>query len=206
MLLQITHKNIYIPGYPYGYATHLNCTWILKPEQIGYHATFLFLEIDLEDSTNCLSDYVTVSSSKDLSVYKILNKTCQAVPNTILQMHGKPYLKLNFVSDYYNNRTGFIGVAKALCGAPMTGPSGIITVVREISCEWSINVRRGRTIKFEFLEIDIPAHGTECRSYVLLRNGESLESPFLGQGKYCGTTIPSIPKTSSNRALVGNYL
>lgn len=67
-----------------------------------------------------------------------------------------------------------------------------------------ITVRRGRTIKFEFLQFDVPAYvNTECRSYVLFKNGASMESPFLGQGKYCGTSIPTVEKTSSNRAVVG---
>lgn len=160
------------------------------------------MEIDLEDTYNCLSDYVKVSSSKDLSEYKVLNQTCQVIPNTILQVHGNPYLKLNFISDYYTNRTGFIGMGKSICGSPMFGPSGVITVDKESNCEWEITVRRGRTIKFEFLKFEIPKHGTECRSYLLMKNGASFESPFLGQGKFCGTTIPTVEKTSSNRAFI----
>lgn len=135
-LNNVTSVNISSPGYPYGYATNLNCTWTLKPDQIGYHAVFLFLEIDLEDSANCLSDYVKVSSSNDLSNFKLLNKTCQVIPNTILQIHGNPYLRVNFITDYYQNRTGFLGVAKSQCGSPMSGPSGVITVTKESSCEW----------------------------------------------------------------------
>ncbi|KAG4066297.1 hypothetical protein HA402_000521 [Bradysia odoriphaga] len=202
-LNNVTAVNISSPGYPYGYDANNNCTWTLKPEQAGYHAVFQFLEIDLEDSFNCLSDYVKVSSSSDLSTYKMLNRTCQETPNVILQLHGNPFLQVNFISDYYANRTGFLGLAKAQCGAPMTGPSGVITVHREFNCEWSITVRRGRTIKFAFLHFDIPTNGnSECRSYVILKNGASMESPFLGQGKFCGTTTPTVDKTSSNRALV----
>lgn len=135
-LNNITAVNISSPGYPSGYDTNLNCTWILKPEQTGYHASFLLQEIDLEDSVDCLSDYVKISSSSDLSNYKLLNRTCQQIPNVILQMHGNPYLQVNFISDYYANRTGFLAVARAQCGAPMTGPSGVITVYSEFNCEW----------------------------------------------------------------------
>lgn len=135
-LTNITSVNISSPGYPFGYAANLNCTWILKPDQVGYHATVIFYELDLEDSVNCLSDYVQVSSSTDLSNYKVLNKTCQITPNKVLQMHGDPYLKMNFISDYYNNRTGFHIAARSVCGAPLTGPSGVITVTREVNCEW----------------------------------------------------------------------
>lgn len=71
----------------------------------------------------------------------------------------------------------------------------------------SITVRRGRTIKFEFLHFNIPRSvDSECRSYVILKNGLNMESPFLGQGKFCGTTIPTVDKTSSNRALVGKEI
>lgn len=131
-----TNTNISSPGYPYGYDTNLNCTWILKPDQIGYHAMFLFLEIDLEDTVNCLSDYVKVSSSNDLSNYNVLNKTCQRLPAMTLPIHGNPYLQVNFITDYYSNRTGFVAIAKAVCGAPMTASSGVITVTKELQCEW----------------------------------------------------------------------
>ncbi|KAJ6633725.1 Cubilin like, partial [Pseudolycoriella hygida] len=196
--------NITSPGFPYGYATNLNCTWILKPEEVGRHAVFLFDEIDLEDTVNCLGDYVKIYSSNDLSNYKLLNTTCQVTPNEILQLYGDPYLKVNFVSDYYTNRTGFSGIAKSACGSPMNGPSGIIkATTKDTNCEWSITVRRGRTIKFEFLNLAVPdAANGDCRSYVLLKNGESMESPFLGQGKFCGTTIPTVENTFSNRAYV----
>lgn len=132
----VTSVNISSPGYPYGYGTNLNCTWTFKPEQTGYHASLVLLENDLEDQPNCLGDYVKVSSSSDLSTYNLLNKTCQVIPNVVVQMHGNPYLQVNFVSDYYGNRTGFLGTARALCGAPMTGPSGVIKVYRESNCEW----------------------------------------------------------------------
>ncbi|KAJ6642437.1 Cubilin like [Pseudolycoriella hygida] len=105
--------NITSPGFPYGYATDLNCMWILKPEEVGRHAVFLFDEIDLEDTVNCLGDYVKIYSSNDLSNYKLLNTTCQVTPNEILQLYGDPYLKIHFVSDYYTNRTGFSGIAKS---------------------------------------------------------------------------------------------
>lgn len=135
-LNNISGINITSPGYPYGYAPNLNCTWTLKPDQAGYHASIIFLEIDLEDTFNCLSDYVEVSSSQDLSTYKVLNKTCQVIPNKLMQIHGDPYLRMNFISDYYSNRTGFMASAKIQCGSPMSGPAGVITVTRESYCEW----------------------------------------------------------------------
>lgn len=135
-LNNVTAVNISSPGYPNGYDVNLNCTWILKPDQPGYHASMYFYEIDLESTASCLSDYLEVSSSSDLSNYKLLNRTCQVVPNIVLQVNGDPYLKINFISDYYNNRTGFLSTARSVCGSPMTGPSGVITVVREASCEW----------------------------------------------------------------------
>lgn len=132
----MTTINISSPGYPDGYAANLNCTWTIKPDQTGYHASIIIYEIDLEDSVNCLSDYVEVSSSSDLSNYKVLNKSCHVIANRIMQLNGNPYLRLNFISDYFYNRTGFLASARAACGSPMTGPSGVITVVREAYCEW----------------------------------------------------------------------
>ncbi|KAJ6643392.1 Cubilin like [Pseudolycoriella hygida] len=199
-----SHVNINSPGFPYGYAANLNCTWILKPISVDRHVVFLFEEIDLEDTANCLSDYVKVYTSNDLSNYKLLNTTCKIIPHSVPEIHGNPYLKINFVSDYYTNRTGFLGVATAVSGSPMNGPSGVIKASSlDSSSAWSITVRRGRTIKFEFLKFDFPdTPSTHCRSYVSLKNGGSLESPYLGRIKYCGIAIPTLENTSSNRAYV----
>lgn len=42
----------------------------------------------------------------------------------------------------------------------------------------------------------------------MIRNGGTTMSPFLGVGKYCGRTIPTVPDSSSNEVyiqFVGSY-
>lgn len=37
---------------------------------------------------------------------------------------------------------------------------------------------------------------------IQLKNGESPESPLLGDGKYCGTTVPETLMTTGNKLFV----
>ena len=32
-----------------------------------------------------------------------------------------------------------------------------------------------------------------------LRNGDQVDSPYLGSGRFCGSTLPTLPDTSSHR-------
>lgn len=38
--------------------------------------------------------------------------------------------------------------------------------------------------------------------YLQLRNGANEESPFLGSGRYCGTTVPANLETNGNHLFV----
>lgn len=204
--------NISSPGYPYGYGTLVNCQWTLVPAMPGYHVSLFFLTINLEDSAECLSDYVKVSSSKDMALYKAETKLCNANFSSQTKYHGTPYLKLEFISDWYNNGTGFNSVVRLECGGDLTLPTGTIdkdmaqNEPPDTMCEWSVILRPGRTIKITFNQLNMrkDANG-HCDSYIMLRNGHNKESPYLGAGQYCGNTIPEVPNTIGNHLFVQFY-
>ena len=94
----------------------------------------------------------------------------------------------------------------------MTDPEGVIEYNAKYSflpyrlmnnCMWNITVRQGRTIKFEFIELNISNDSSLGTSTVTIRNGIDDSSPLLGEGQFQGSQIPKdIPVTSSNRAFV----
>lgn len=204
--------NISSPGFPYGYEALSNCQWTLVPDMPGFHVSVFFLTVNLEDNAECLSDYVKLSSSKDLATFKPEVKLCNANFSSQTKYRGTPYLKLEFISDWYNNGTGFNSVVRLECGGDLTLPTGTISKdmarneAPDTMCEWSVIVRPGRNIKvtFEQMNMQKDTNG-HCDSYIMLRNGHNKESPYLGAGQYCGNEILEVPNTIGNHLFVQFY-
>lgn len=204
------------PGWPNGYDGGLKCTWTFLPGAVGYHVALIFATIDLEITPNCLADFVTVGSSNSMQNFNKSERMCNL--NSVSRRdhyHGIPNLQLNFQSDYGENRSGFESIVLLNCGGVLDSSSGNINynmTTRPLNasnfwfneiCTYNIKVRIGRTIKFNFEQMDLEksTDGT-CTNYLLIRNGPNEESPFLGQGKFCGRGHIEIPNTSSNQAMV----
>lgn len=202
------------PGYPSGYDGGLSCTWSFVPAKMGYHVDISFKSLDLEAAENCLPDAVMVGSGADLDhTFEMGPRWCNI--NQITRrnrFHGAPILRVKLETDYVYNRTGFEADVLLDCGGVLEGSEGRITNQMTISertqywmndtCTWSVKVKPGRTIQFNFEQLNL-VHDEDgsCISYIIIRNGIHDDSPFLGSGKYCANT-PSIPPTSSNRAIV----
>lgn len=204
--------NITSPGYPFGYDSGLSCTWTIMSTLPSFHPIVVFKDIDLEDISGCLGDYVAISADRDDGSWKELDKVCALDIRERKTFDGTPNLMLKFKTDYGINRTGFHAYTVLECGGKMTESEGLIEYntsqlfrgFRTLNdCMWNITVRRGKTIQFEFLDIDIHNTSNTCNNaYVTIRNGIDDASPYLGEGQYCGRTPPKVPPTSSNRAFV----
>lgn len=197
------------PGFPNGYKPLLNCEWVVKSNTSVLRPTVHLLTVDLDDQFGCFADYLEVFTSKDMVKWNQAFKGCKLEPNQARQIAGDPYLKVTFNSDAFGNKTGISGVFIGKCGGEFTDASGVIDssmfmeTNTENECKWKIHVQRGRKIKFRFTRMALPKNAQGgCVSYVMLSNGEDEESPILGVGKYCGTEIPDVPLTTSNRAFV----
>ncbi|XP_055528454.1 cubilin homolog [Wyeomyia smithii] len=208
----MTTYNLTSPGYPYGYRTHLNCSWIFQSELSTHHPHLQLNYVDLEETDACLSDYLEISTSTDMLTWVGSEKICTYGYRVKAQFHGKPFLKVTFKTDYFNNRTGFTGVVSLRCGGLITEPNGVIAVTSMASsnqsfnrvldsvCMWNITVRPGRIIEFRFESISIIKSNEGCTGFVSIKNGIDDYSPILGT--FCGTEIPAIMNTSSNRGFV----
>lgn len=204
------------PGWPNGYESELFCSWTLLAGAMGYHVGLTFTAIDLEAVPNCIADFVQVGSSNSMQNFNKTDRMCNLnFVSRRARHHGTPNLQLTFQSDYGGNRSGFESIVILDCGGLLDMPSGNINHnmttrpmnasvfwVSEI-CTWNIKVRLGRTIRFDFEQLNLEKNsdGT-CNSYLLIRNGPNEESPFLGPGKFCGKEPIELPKTSSNQAMV----
>lgn len=212
-----THEivNITSPGYPDKYPENQLCKWTLSTVP-GYHVAVYFNTIDLEDTVNCESDSVTVAASTNIAgpFGPPSTRFCTAKSNNSIhtKIHGTPFLQINFKSDYYISRQGFSAVARVMCGGQLSGPSGSLTMNMTLadstfigqSCDWLIKVREGRTIRFHFRSLRLDrTDASHCETFLLLRNGHTDTSPYLGNGQYCGALAPEEPlQTSANVAFV----
>ncbi|XP_058456836.1 cubilin homolog [Malaya genurostris] len=212
----VTSYNLTSPGYPEGYRANLNCSWIFQSSVSTHHPVLQFNYVDLEESDSCLSDYLLISTSADMITWSDAEKICTFGFKVKTTFEGKPFIKVVFRTDYFTNRTGFTGVVSLRCGGVITEPNGIISVssvssakqsinrVLDYMCLWNITVRPGRIIEFRFISISIvktPSEG--CAGYVSIKNGIDEYSPLLGS--FCGTEIPAVVNTSSNRGFVKYY-
>lgn len=208
---ETTILNITSPGYPNGYATQLNCIWTIVSAVQSFHPVITFGEVDLEDITDCIADHVEISSDREDGSWREVGKLCSVQARDMKIYEGTPNLRVKFKSDYGTNGTGFKSLVRLECGGRMTDSEGVIeynttnlfSAYRiRYDCKWNITVRRGKTIRFEFLQLNIHNTSNVCNSFVTIRNGIDESSPYLGSGQYCGKVLPTIPATSSNRAFV----
>ncbi|KAH0568173.1 hypothetical protein KQX54_019308 [Cotesia glomerata] len=204
------------PGYPTGYENDLQCTWIITSPP-GTHLTFWFMNIDLEESNDCVTDYIDIYSGYVRTLppppeAKLQGRYCKSNESSIHVETGN-IMTVKFISDVYINATGFRGIVHINCGGELTGPDGEIEFNNDIrknlvrawsyKCSWIVRVRPGRKIEVRITNIAIDNPDTHCGNYYLmLKNGESPESPLLGDGKFCGNTVPETLMTTGNKLFV----
>ncbi|XP_063985313.1 cubilin homolog [Diachasmimorpha longicaudata] len=205
------------PGYPNGYENMLHCNWLITSPP-GTHLILSFIDINLDERKNCVNDRISVFSGIALSQepppeVELLGKYCSINESNTVVNSNTNIMTVKFETDYYRNRTGFKARVKRVCGGQLSGPNGQITFNESgseltwgwhIMCEWNVTVSRGKTIEVTINSINISTTTEEgCGDhYVLLKNGQESDSPFLGDGKYCSSDLPDPLTTTSNKLYV----
>ncbi|XP_066158935.1 cubilin [Euwallacea fornicatus] len=192
------------PGYPDGYAYNLRCEWIVEiPQQ--YHLTLKFVNINFGPifyHTCNYADSVSVFTKQvNDDQWTFLKEVCNnQVP--IPEVIGFNLMKVTFKSNGYLNGTGFQVYVKTDCGGTLTDSVGFIQFDKDDNkdeCQWNITVKSGRTIKLTFMKFDLGSNEENaCSSYLIIRNGMFRDSPFLGNGKFCGRVLPHSMESISN--------
>ncbi|XP_012136673.2 cubilin [Megachile rotundata] len=203
------------PGWPDGYEANLRCSWLFTSPP-GTHLVLRILAMDLEETSNCMADYLLVYSGNALTTpnnAELLERLCLSNSTSSAVVAGN-VMTVKFESDSYLNKTGFSAYVYRDCGGKLQGPNGGIeikntTSVRtsrswQFSCEWTVEVRPGRTIevKVEEMSIQQGPSWTCTNNYLMLKNGADVHSPLLGAGKYCGEVTPAPLQTTGNRLYV----
>lgn len=192
------------PGYPFGYASSLDCTWLITTHP-GYHVSLKVNQFELEAGT---FDYLArlSLSVENLCRYDVVSlyqwspspPTPQWSLNTSLcgsKKAGSTYqllsdqVRIHFVTDFLLNRTGFSFDVSSQCGGYIHSSGGKISsdMLTQGNCSWSISVRPGRKIN---LELTVNNHettstsSTSCSSgFIVVRTSPT--APIIG--RYCST-------------------
>ncbi|XP_065577276.1 cubilin-like isoform X4 [Artemia franciscana] len=193
--------SISTPGFPEGYQGNLYCYWTLtSPPHMRIQ---LRLDtVDVESGPRCLFDRLEVREYG-----RPIQRICRREQQGQILTTTSNRVRLIFMSDASLNFTGISLSAMTVCGGLLKTSQGIIespqypeSYPAGASCEWIIRVRTGRTIEFYFDEMVIGDGSQDCnKDYIVFRNGDSVDSPFVGNGKYCGQSPPASLETSSNQ-------
>ncbi|KAK7065277.1 hypothetical protein SK128_012049 [Halocaridina rubra] len=181
------------PGFP-GYANNLDCTWIIRAQP--HERIRVSVYYDLEESYSCQYDRIVLYDDFAVGTRQVKEDS----------HHQEDFLEIRFISDSITSGRGFTAYLSSECGGYVRGPEGVIASPSYPNdypgyqeCDWIIKVGLGRTITIQFDDFRVTNTTPTCGGdYLLIRNGESLSSPYLGSGRFCGMGIPQVPESSSN--------
>ncbi|XP_063777593.1 cubilin [Pseudophryne corroboree] len=199
------------PGYPtHNYPDSSLCEWFFNGPT-GHYLTITFQSLDLQNSSNCLSDYVEIreynASGKLLGIF--CNTT---VPDGLRTSDSFAYVK--FVSDRSENAKGFrlsYDASVEECGGDISGDTGTISSPNYPNlyphsrvCEWRITVPEGRRVTLTINDLQLQDHQNCDYDYIAVYNGYHSQSPLLD--KLCGNVEPETVVRSSGRTMKVSFV
>ncbi|XP_053215446.1 cubilin [Podarcis raffonei] len=192
------------PGYPAIYPHGVRCAWTILV-QPGHLIRLTFSYFYLEFDYNCNRDYLEIY---DNSTMTTLGRYCgRSVPPSMTS--GGNTLMLSFVTNRNIASEGFsvnyVSLnSSTVCSHEYTEATGELTspnypghYPNRMACIYRIHVGNNKQIALHFTNFSLE-EGARCSSdYVELRDGGYETSPLLG--KYCGSTLPPVTISQSNK-------
>ena len=186
------------PGFPNNYDNNLNCIWTLTSDP-HFRIALTLITVDME-AGNCQFDRIEVNDGGADSMSRSLGRFCRRDHEGQIVTSSGNSIRIAFKTDASVTKSGFQINARAVCGGVIRGESrGIIkspnypaNYPASSACEWDVSVRPGRTINVRFDSMQIASEPPACtQDYLMLRNGDSVDSPVMGSGRICGNAIPT---------------
>ncbi|XP_077347020.1 cubilin isoform X1 [Lithobates pipiens] len=194
------------PGYPsQNYTDSSLCEWFFNGPT-GHYLTITFTALDLQDSENCLNDYIEIHEYNASG--KLLGKFCgNALPLAMRTSDSFAYVK--FVSNSSVNAKGFRLQYEASleeCGGDIDGSTGALSspnypnlYPHDRVCDWRIRVPEGRRVTLTFHDLQLQDQQNCDYDYVAVYNGYRTQSPLLD--KFCGNVAPDTVIRSSGNTM-----
>ncbi|VVC39263.1 EGF-like, conserved site,EGF-like calcium-binding domain,CUB domain,EGF domain,EGF-like calcium- [Cinara cedri] len=190
------------------YNNNLDCAWIIEVAWTSV-INISFDWIDLENSTTCNFDYVSILNS-DSEDGNILGKFCGnilPVNNSIISDSNEVIVR--FRSDGSKNGRGFqlkYNATDPICGGvinvnshgTLSSPGSPGKYPKNRDCYWTLNTMPGKRIQFNFFLVQFENHVNCSYDYLEIRDGFTQQGPILAT--LCNSVVPPPILTSGSHA------
>ncbi|XP_052697133.1 cubilin-like isoform X2 [Crassostrea angulata] len=192
------------PSYPNAYPANKECVYTIN-QSPGSVVTLSFTAFDLEGSTNCIYDYLTVYDGGSVQS-PLLGRFCGAqIPAPVSSTQNMMTVK--FVTDGSQHNTGFMASytsSSAGCGGTLSEPTGTVTspghpniYPHGVNCSWTMQASPGLVVRLTFHTFSIESNANCRYDYVELYDNYTASSNSL-LGRYCGASLPPSITSSTN--------
>ncbi|NP_001121238.1 uncharacterized protein LOC100158314 [Xenopus laevis] len=203
-LLSDTNGTLFSPYYSSAYPNNVNCVWLIRipSKQVAVQ----FMEFNLQDSQNCVSNYVKIYDGATRSDPVLLDKACGSplLPPIISTSN---LMLLEFVTNAGQKLSGFKATYSTVsCGGTyisqsnnFSSPGYPAEYPPSTTCSWSIYAPVGSKIVLSINDIDLE-YGLRCMfDSLIIYDGYKTTSPILKRA--CGNS--SVAKqVSSGRSML----
>ncbi|KAG5668318.1 hypothetical protein PVAND_016262 [Polypedilum vanderplanki] len=197
------------PNYPKRYEHDYVCTWEILVE-FGYNIKLTIHEFDIERSSSCQFDSLTISYDKSFNS-SIVTKLCQTLTQPMVISSDGHQLFVRFITDESHSGRGFNITYETIasdCGGVFTATNGIIKTPsypnknyeNNKTCEWLIRADETHSIQFQLTDFDLEETLNCTKDYL------EIIDPIFNQTlwKGCGNDLKNstIFQTKRNEMLI----
>uniref|UniRef100_A0A8C3CRJ2 Cubilin n=1 Tax=Cairina moschata TaxID=8855 RepID=A0A8C3CRJ2_CAIMO len=195
------------PNYPNNYPVRTECIYTITVG-INRQIVLRFTNFTLEGNKRCTEDYVEIrdggyETSPPLGIY------CGTDLPPVIISHGNK-LWIKFVSDIFGTRQGFSAEwdgTSTGCGGTLMTASGIfmspnypMPYYHNSECYWLLRGNRGTPFEIQFEQFHLENHSKCNFDYLAIYDGNSSNAKQLG--KFCGTRIPQLIRSSGDSVYI----
>ncbi|CAM9531973.1 unnamed protein product [Lampetra fluviatilis] len=216
-----TSGQVASPLWPRTYPHNVDYRWTIRAGDASERVHITFLEMDIEDSTVCTYDKLSVYNGLDSSA-PLLGTFCGLTPPGPLRSTGSS-ISLFFHTDSSVAGRGFLvdwrvfpgdiepsvppTIAPGACGGELVAGDAARAIFSpgwpgeygdNLGCAWVIRAPQGHSVQLDVLFMDIEMHGSCLYDYLGVHDGDSLSSPRLA--RLCGRDPPG-PLHSTGRSM-----
>ncbi|XP_041458355.1 cubilin-like [Lytechinus variegatus] len=191
------------PNYPNPYNHNQQCIWTIQVPSTEV-ITLTITDLLIEESTNCVYDYVEIRDGFNENS-PFIGRYCRSadIPGPITSSSNTMWIL--FQSDASINAGGFRATYEVACGGLYTESPGTIvspyfpnTYPHDKSCEYVITAADGQVVTLTFTFFDIEGHDSCLYDYIEVRDGASDSATLIST--LCGNQIPA-PITTTGSSM-----
>ncbi|XP_078540816.1 embryonic protein UVS.2-like [Lissotriton helveticus] len=190
---------------PSSYPNNINCVYLVRVP--SDKILLQFDAFDLQSSSNCASDYLTIYDGDNKAAPVLLSKACGTGELQPFTSSGNEML-LEFVTDGSITASGFkASYSNVKCGGTFTSSAGTVSSPyfpniynSNMDCGFYIMAPAGYKVSLTFTSFAVEPDSSCSFDSLSIFDGAKITSPLIG--KYCGSKlVPPVTSTGSSLLL-----